>query len=93
VITVGKLPDDEDIRIFIHSKSNFSMPGSPQGFGFDGQRGIVWLGEADITLDELLDGELDEKKPKRREKSPSKRDNAKEFITANLAGNMTPPQS
>jgi hypothetical protein len=83
VITVGKLPDDEEIRVFIHSKSNLTAPAKPQAFGFDDTSGIVWLGEADVTLDELLDGEYDKK---RKRKLPSKRDGAKDFITANLVG-------
>jgi hypothetical protein len=87
VITVGKMPDDEDIRIFLHSKSNLTAPAKPQAFGFDETTGLVFLGEVDVTLDELLDGEFDKK---RQQKSPSKRDNAKEFITATLATGAAP---
>jgi hypothetical protein len=87
VITVGNMPDDEEIRVFIHSKSNLTAPGEPQAFGFDETTGLVFLGEVDITLDELLDGEFDKK---RQHKAPSKRDNAKEFIAATLANGATP---
>ncbi|GHU95828.1 hypothetical protein FACS1894208_09370 [Clostridia bacterium] len=87
VITVGKMPDDEEIRVFIHSKSNLTAPAKPQAFGFDETTGLVFLGEVDITLDELLDGEFDKK---RQQKSPSKRDNAKEFISAMLATGAAP---
>jgi hypothetical protein len=87
VITVGKLPDDEEIRCFVHSKSNLTAPAKPQCFGFDETSGIVWLGETNITLDELLDGKYDKN---RKQKPPSKRDDAKDFITANLANGATP---
>jgi hypothetical protein len=81
------MPDDEDIRIFVHSKSNLTAPAKPQAFGFDEKVGLVFLGPVDITLDELLDVEFDKK---RQQKSPSKRDNAKDFITATLANGATP---
>jgi hypothetical protein len=87
MITVGKMPDDEEIRIFVHSKSNLTAPAKPQAFAFDEENGIVWLGEVDITLDELLDGEFDKK---RRAKAQSKRENAKDFITATLSNGVTP---
>ncbi|GHU94836.1 hypothetical protein FACS1894208_06600 [Clostridia bacterium] len=88
VITVGKLPDDEEIRVFIHSKSNLTAPAKPQAFGFDEENGvIVFVGEVDVTLDEMLDGKYDEKK--RKQKPPSKRDDAKDFITSALADGTT----
>jgi RecA-family ATPase len=87
VLTVGKYPDDEEIRVVIHSKSNLTAPGKPQAFGIDETNGVCWLGECAITLDELLDGKLDKSK---QEKSPSKRDDAKDFITAALAKGAIP---
>jgi RecA-family ATPase len=87
VITVGKLPDDEEIRCFIHSKSNLTAPAKPQAFGFDEASGLIFLGSVDITLDELLDGEYDKK---RKEKTPSKRDGAKDFITTTLSNGAAP---
>jgi hypothetical protein len=84
VLTVGKLPDDEGIRVFIHSKSNLTAPAKPQAFGFDEKTGLVFVGEVDVTLDEMLDGKYDEKK--RAQKPPTKRDDAKDFIIAKLAG-------
>jgi len=88
VVTVGKMPDDEEIRCFIHSKSNLSAPAKPQAFGFDETAGIVFLGEVELTLDEMLDGEYDKKK--RQQRQPGKRGTAKEFITAALAGGAVP---
>jgi hypothetical protein len=86
VLTVGKLPDDEDIRVFIHSKSNLTAPSKPQAFGFDEKTGLVLVGEVDVTLDEMLDGKYDAKK--RAQKPTTKRDDAKDFIVAKLAGGV-----
>jgi len=87
VLTVGKYPDDEEIRVVVHSKSNLTAPGKPQAFGIDDSSGVCWLGFVDITLDELLDGKLDKSKS---EKPPGKRDNAKDFITATLTNGAVP---
>jgi hypothetical protein len=82
-LTVGHYPGDDEIRVFVNSKNNLRLPGKPQSFGFDDKSGIVWLGECDITIDELLDGELDEKK---RNKAASQIENAKKLIAATLSG-------
>jgi RecA-family ATPase len=82
VLTVGKYPDDEEIRVVVHSKSNLTAPGKPQAFGIDETTDVCWLGECDITLDELLVGKIDKDK---HEKPPSKRDYAKDFISATFA--------
>jgi hypothetical protein len=87
VLTVGKYPDDEEIRVVVHSKSNLTAPGKPQAFGIDDSSGVCWLGFVDITLDELLDGKLDKSKS---EKPPGKRDNAKDFITSTLTNGAVP---
>jgi hypothetical protein len=87
VIMVAKMPDDEEISVIYHAKSNLSTPGKPYAFGFDGNGGIVWLGEAEITLDELLSGKLD--KRRHGEKTPSQADNAKLFITTALNKGIT----
>jgi hypothetical protein len=84
-LTVGKYPDDEEIRVVVHSKSNLTAPGKPQAFGIDETSGVCWLGECDITLDELLDDKIDKDK---HEKPPSKRDDAKDFIIATLANGV-----
>jgi RecA-family ATPase len=88
VIMVAKMPDDEEISVIYHAKSNLSTPGKPYAFGFDENGGIVWLGEVEITLDELLSGKLDKSK-RHSQKSPSQSDNAKQFITAALSSGVT----
>ena len=86
VITVGKIPGDEEIRVFVHGKSNLTAPGKSQAFAFDTESGLMWLGDYPITLDELLDGKIDTKRQPGR---PSQLDLAKQFITAALSDGVT----
>jgi hypothetical protein len=86
VITVGKMPDDDETRCFVHGKSNLTAPGKSQAYGFDEETGLVFLGSVDITLDELLDGKMN---PKKQTKTPSQLDLAKQFITTVLNNGTT----
>ncbi|MDR3013015.1 MAG: AAA family ATPase, partial [Chitinispirillales bacterium] len=54
VLTVGRIGLDDDMRAVVHNKSNLSPAGSPVAFGLDPISGFVWLGDYDITIDELL---------------------------------------
>ena len=56
VMTVGRIPVDENMRAIVHNKSNLSPAGKPQAFGLDSSGGFTWLGEYDITIDEILNG-------------------------------------
>ena len=56
VLTVGKIPMDDNIRAIVHNKSNLSPVGTSQAFGFDPVSGFTWLGDYDITVDELFSG-------------------------------------
>jgi hypothetical protein len=55
VIAVGKIPGDDELRAFVHAKGNLAPLGESQGYGFDEETGLVWLGSVDITLDQLFD--------------------------------------
>ena len=55
VMTVGKLPDDDEIRAIVPIKNNLAPLGKSQAFGFD-DGGFTWLGECDATIDEILSG-------------------------------------
>lgn len=55
VLTVGKIDVDENMRALVHGKSNLAPPGTPLAFGLDAG-GFTWLGEYEITLEELLSG-------------------------------------
>ncbi len=56
VITVGKIDVDENMRALVHNKSNLAPPGVPLAFGLEPAGGFTWLGEYDISIDELLAG-------------------------------------
>ena len=46
----------DDIRAIVHNKSNLAPLGASQAFGLDPVGGFCWMGECDITIDELLGG-------------------------------------
>ena len=56
VLTVGQTGMGDDIRAIVHNKSNLAPHGASQTFGFDPVGGFCWLGEYDITIDEILGG-------------------------------------
>lgn len=56
VLTVGRIDVDENMRAIVHNKSNLAPPGASLAFGLDPAGGFTWLGEYDITIDELLNG-------------------------------------
>jgi hypothetical protein len=83
VLIVGKLPIDDAMRAFAHSKSNLSAPGQSQAFGFDPVSGFCWLGDCDVTVEQLLDP----KKSSSPEQQPdSCLDTAMSFLMSELSG-------
>jgi hypothetical protein len=56
VLTVGKLPLDENMRAIVHTKSNLSTLGKSQAFGVDESGNFSWLGDCDATVDEVMSG-------------------------------------
>jgi hypothetical protein len=54
VLTVGKLPLDENIRAIVHTKSNLLPLAKAQSFRLDEDGGFCWLGECDATVDEVM---------------------------------------
>ena len=79
VLTVGKLPSDESIRVMVHNKANLTAPGAAQAFGLSSDGGFVWLGEHDITVDELMSG-------KQAEKQDSQFAKARRLLESELSG-------
>lgn len=65
VLTVGRIDLDENMRALVHGKSNLTPPGAPLAFGLDPVGGFTWLGEYEITLDELLSGKSPEQSESR----------------------------
>jgi len=56
VLTVGRIPVDDDMRAIINNKNNLSPAGSPQAFTINPISGFTWLGEYDVTIDEMFNG-------------------------------------
>ena len=78
VMFIGKLKHDPTMRILTHEKSSLAPPGASQAFSLGDEGGFRWVGEYDITADEMLSGI----EPQRETKTQQ----AKDLICALLAG-------
>ena len=78
VMFIGKLKHDPTMRILTHEKSSLAPPGVSLAFSLGDEGGFRWVGEYDITADEMLSGI----EPQRETKTQQ----AKELICALLAG-------
>ena len=56
VLTVGRVTGDANLRAVVHNKSNLSAAGTPLAFVLDPIDGFAWVGDYDITIEELLGG-------------------------------------
>jgi hypothetical protein len=65
VLNLGKV--DDDLRVMVHNKSNFFEIGVPIAFTL--KDSFNWIGEYDITLDELLAGSISPQRGRQREKA------------------------
>ena len=78
VMFIGKLKHNPTMRILTHEKSSLAPPGASLAFSLGDEGGFRWVGEYDITADEMLSGiEL------QRE---TKTQQAKDLICTLLAG-------
>ena len=78
VMFIGKLKHDPTMRILPHEKSSLAPPGASLAFSLGDEGGFRWVGEYDITADEMLSGI----EPQRETKTQQ----AKDLICALLAG-------
>ena len=78
VMFIGKLKHDPTMRILTHEKSSLAPPGASLAFSLGDDGGFRWVGEYDITADEMLSGI----EPQRETKTQQ----AKDLICALLAG-------
>ena len=78
VMFIGKLKHDPTIRILTHEKSSLAPPGVSLAFSLGDEGGFRWVGEYDITADEMLSGI----EPQRETKTQQ----AKDLICTLLAG-------
>ena len=78
VMFIGKLKHDPTMRILTHEKSSLAPPGASLAFSLGDEGGLRWVGEYDITADEMLSGI----EPQRETKTQQ----AKDLICTLLAG-------
>lgn len=62
VLIVGRLKSNPEIRVMAHSKSSLAPEGKPIAFELNRDTGFKWIGHYDITLDDLLNGFVNENK-------------------------------
>ena len=56
VLLIGRVKREPNVRVVIHDKSSLAPEGKPVAFCLDPETGFEWIGEYDITADELLSG-------------------------------------
>ena len=78
VLFIGKLKHDPTMRILTHEKSSLAPPGVSLAFSLGDEGGFRWVGEYDITADEMLSGIEPQHETKTQQ--------AKDLICALLAG-------
>ena len=80
VLIVGRVKDEPEVRVVCHTKSSLAPEGTSIAFRLDKNNGFEWIGEYDISADELLNGDGRGQKGRK----------AKEFLLEILAnGGMT----
>ena len=78
VLVIGKSKDDPNLRIMAHDKSSLAPAGTSLAFILGDEEGFRWVGDFDISAEELLSG-IEKKKE-------SKIQEAKDLICRMLAG-------
>ena len=56
VLLIGRVKREPNVRVIIHDKSSLAPEGKPMAFSLGAESGFSWIGEYDITADELLSG-------------------------------------
>ena len=67
VLNLAKIDDNDDVRVLVHNKSNFFEIATPMAFTL--KNGFNWIGEYDITLDELLAGGITPQRDRQRQRA------------------------
>lgn len=80
VILCARVKDDPDVRVLVIQKSSLAYEATPIAFRLSKENGFEWIGEYDITADELLEGSS----------RGQKNSEAKEFISNTLKDKMIP---
>ena len=64
VLIVGRVKNEPEIRVVCHVKSSLAPEGKSIAFRLDKDSGFEWIGEYDISADDLLSGNCRGKKIK-----------------------------
>ena len=56
VLLIGRVKKEPNVRVIIHDKYSLAPEGKPMAFSLGDDDGFRWIGEYDITADELLTG-------------------------------------
>ena len=56
VLVVGRLKEDPTVRIVAQDKNSLAPEGRSVAFQLDGERGFLWKGVCDLTVDDVLSG-------------------------------------
>lgn len=75
VLVVGRIKDDNTLRVIAHDKSSLVPEGESIAFRLDRETGFAWEGVYDISVEDLLSGE----------RKGQKTQEAKAFLTEILA--------
>ncbi len=78
LLFICKGKDDPNLRVLTHEKSSLAPPGASLAFILGDDEGFRWLGEYEMSADEMLSGAEKKKDTKTQE--------AKDMICAMLAG-------
>ena len=78
VLIVGRVKNEPEIRVVCHVKSSLAPEGKSIAFRLDKENGFEWIGEYDISADDLLSGNNRGQKIKE----------AKEFLVEILANGV-----
>ena len=66
VLIVGRVKEEPDVRVVCHVKSSLAPAGKPIAFRLDKDNGFEWIGEYDISVDDLLSGNCRGRRAKRQ---------------------------
>lgn len=69
VLIVGRIKDEPEIRVVCHVKSSLAPEGKSIAFRLDKETGFEWIGEYDISADDLLSGDSRGQKAGRQKSS------------------------
>lgn len=67
LLFIGKVKDDPNLRVLTHEKCSLAPPGESLAFILGDDEGFRWVGEYEITADEMLSGSERRKETKTQE--------------------------